>query len=229
MSHAPLRSPPARGVFVTFEGGEGAGKSTQIARLRQELVASGYEAVVTREPGGSPRAEAIRSIILSGQAKSAGPFAELILFAAARADHVAEVIGPALRRGAFVLSDRFTDSTRVYQGIATGLSPDILGQLDDAVAGDARPDLTIVIDVPVDVGSRRARLRRLDRGEGADRFEAEDEAYHERVRQGFLAVAQGDPSRCVVVDGAQPADDVEARIWSEVARRLDNRRAGRAD
>ncbi|TDR94285.1 dTMP kinase [Enterovirga rhinocerotis] len=217
MSLAPPSPPPARGFFVTFEGGEGAGKSTQIDRLRNRLAATGREILVTREPGGSPRAEAIRSIILSGLAKSAGPLAESALFAAARADHVDRVIRPALERGAVVLCDRFTDSTRVYQGLAGGLEPGILDRLDEAATAGIRPDLTIVIDVPVALGSQRARLRRSGRGEGIDRFEGEDAPFHERVRQGFLDLAASAPGRCVVVDGSQAIDVVGDAIWAEVS------------
>ena len=222
---APSAAP---GFFISFEGGEGAGKSTQIRQLQGRLLASGRSAVATREPGGSPRAEGIRSILLSGQAKFLGSTGEAVLFAAARQDHVETLIRPALRRGAIVLCDRFVDSTRVYQGAVAGIEATILDGLEEAATLGATPDLTIVVDVPAAVGLERARLRREARGEAADRFEAEDVAYHERVRAAFLAIAAAEPDRCRVIDGGRPAQDVSAAIWSLVARSLADR-AGQGD
>ncbi|WP_375457929.1 dTMP kinase [uncultured Enterovirga sp.] len=211
---------PPLGRFISFEGGEGAGKSTQIQRLRHRLAAHGFDTIVTREPGGSPRAEEIRAILLSGRAKGHGALAETLLFAAARADHVDHTIEPALGRGAFVLCDRFIDSTRVYQGALAGLPDTVLGALERATIGDTRPDLTLILDLPVEIGLVRAGARRTARGETVDRFEAEDASYHAEIRRAFLAIAQREPERCVVVDAGGSPDEVEARIWSAVEARL---------
>ena len=205
-----------RGRFVTFEGGEGAGKSTQVHRLAQKLRAAGVDVVTTREPGGSPTAEVIRGFLLSGRAKKLGTVGEAYLFAAARIDHVAETIEPALARGAFVLCDRFADSTRVYQGSAGGLDVSVIDHLERVAVGDCVPDLTIVIDVPVNIGMLRLGLRK---GE-ADRFEADAIAVHEARRRGFLAVAKANPERCVVVDGSSDIDVVEAEVARIVAERF---------
>lgn len=208
------------GIFISFEGGEGAGKSTQIEKLRARLEAAGRSVRTTREPGGSPRAEEIRAILLSGKAKHLGPVGETILFAAARQDHVSTLIRPAMAKGQIVLCDRFIDSTRVYQGAVAGLEAALLAGLETAATVGTMPDATVVIDVPVELGLERARLRRVARGETPDRFEAEDAAYHERVRSAFLAIAKAEPGRCVVVDGSASAESVAAAIWSALAPRL---------
>ena len=208
------------GIFITFEGGEGAGKSTQIERLRARLEASGCSVRTTREPGGSHIAENVRAILLSGKAKHLGPAGETILFAAARQDHVTTLIKPALARGEVVLCDRFVDSTRVYQGAVAGLEAALLAGLEVAATAGTMPDATVVIDVPVQLGLERARLRRQAREEAADRFEAEDAAYHERVRSAFLAIAKAEPGRCVVVDGNASTDAVADSIWSALAPHL---------
>jgi dTMP kinase len=202
------------GPFVTFEGGEGAGKSTQIERLARRIAALGREVVTTREPGGSPKAEAIRDFILSGGAQAFGPLAETMLFAAARADHVALTIRPALARGAVVLCDRFADSTRVYQGALGAVGADTLAALEGIACGETRPDLTLIFDLPAELGLARAQTRRLARAEAVDRFEAEDQAFHRNVRKAFLAIAHAEPERCVVVDAAGSADEVEAKAWA---------------
>jgi dTMP kinase len=207
-----------RGRFITFEGGEGAGKSTQVERLRRRLEAHGIETVATREPGGTPRAERIRRSLLAGEAKRFGPFAEAILFSAARMDHLDKVIRPSLARGAFVLCDRFADSTRAYQGVLGAIDLNLIEALERAVVGGDRPDLTLILDVPVDVGHRRAASRRGD-GE-ADRFEAEEGGYHDRLRQAFLGIAEREPDRCVVIDAGRNADVVEADVWCVVAERF---------
>lgn len=207
-------------IFVSFEGGEGAGKSTQIDRARARLESAGREVLVTREPGGSPIAERIRNILLSGQAKILGQTGETILFAAARRDHVETVIGPALRNGLVVLCDRFTDSTRVYQGAVAGVEALLLDRLEMAATSGISPDLTIVIDVPVEIGSERARARRAARGEAPDRFEAEAMSYHQGVRSAFLEIAKAEPERCRIVDGSRSVDEVAEAIWSEIAPRL---------
>lgn len=211
---------PIRGRFVTLEGGEGAGKSTQIRRLRARLEREGLEVVTTREPGGSPRAETIRAFVLRGGARRNGAFAETLLFAAARADHVDRLVRPALERGAFVLCDRFADSTRVYQG-RLGIVPEAaISALERVSLRGVSPDLTVVVDVPPKLGLARAGQRRELAGEALDRFEGESLAFHDGVRAGFLAVAAAEPDRCVVVDGSVAPESVERAIWAEIAARL---------
>lgn len=204
--------------FITFEGGEGSGKTTQITRLAEHLTASGFEVLATREPGGSPGAEALREIILSGAAEALGPDMETILFAAARMDHVTEVIRPALDAGKIVLCDRFHDSTRVYQGLA-GTDATLIETLEAAALAGLYPDLTIVLDVEAAEGLARARARRG--GKTADRFEREDVAVHEARRQEFLAIAAAEPERCVVVDAMRPADAIAEDIALLVSERLE--------
>ena len=212
-----------RGLFVSFEGGEGAGKSTQIAHLARRLRERGWRVVATREPGGSQRAERIRSILLSGKAKDLGSPGETMLFAAARRDHVETLIAPALGEGAVVLCDRFIDSTRVYQGVVAGLDRQFLGALEAAATEGTVPDLTLVIDVPAELGLERAGARRAARGEAADRFEAEDLAYHEKVRDAFLAIARAEPQRCVLVDGSATEEKVAEAVWAALEPRLAER------
>ncbi len=211
---------PTRGRFVTLEGGEGAGKSTQLVRLKARLEAEGHEVVATREPGGSTRAEAIRRFVLAGHALRHGPFAELLLFAAARADHVERLIRPALARGAFVLCDRFIDSTRVYQGRLGTLGDASVAALERVAIGPTRPDLTLVLDVPAKLGAVRAGQRRELTGAALDRFEREGLAFHTSVRDGFLAIAREEPERCAVVDASRGPDVVEREIWAELSGRL---------
>lgn len=211
------------GRFITFEGGEGAGKSTQIRLLAERLAARGETAVTTREPGGTPTAEAIRRVLLSGLAEQLGAEGEAVLFAAARADHVDRVIAPAVKEGKWVLSDRFYDSTRVYQGAAGGADPGLLGALERVAVDGTLPDLTIIIDVPAAVGLTRA-MRRAG-GEAADRFERDDITLHEKRREAFLAIARGEPGRCVVVDGTGSEADVAEAIWRAVSSRLLERAA----
>lgn len=209
-----------RGRFITFEGGEGVGKSTQIRRLVERLQAQGVPAVSTREPGGSPRAEALRRSLLSGSAKAYGPLAEAVMFSAARLSHLDETIRPALARGAWVLSDRFADSTRAYQGALGELEPRLVMALERIVVGDLRPDVTFVLDAPAAVGLSRAASRRRSHGEAADRFEAETEPFHERLRQAFLEIASSEPTRCVVIDADRDSREVEEEIWALVETRL---------
>jgi dTMP kinase len=207
-----------RGHFITFEGGEGAGKSTHSKLLAGRLKAAGHEVVLTREPGGSPGAEVIRHIILSGAAKPLGAEAETMLFASARDDHLRTTIRPALQRGAWVLCDRFADSTRVYQGIVGEVDLRLIEELERITVGDTVPDLTFVLDVPADVGVARTNKRRG--GTEADRFESEALDYHEKLRAGFRAVAESQPGRCVLIDVTAPEADVAAQIWSIVEQRL---------
>jgi dTMP kinase len=207
------------GKFITFEGGDGAGKSTQIRRLAAALAATGRKVEQTREPGGTPAAEAVRRLILSGLAESMGAEGEAILFAAARADHVDKVIRPALNRGEWVLCDRFADSTRVYQG-GGGADDALLRSLERVAVGDSRPDLTIILDVPAAVGLERARGRNGTDPTPADRFESEELWLQEKRRQAFLDIAEREPQRCVVVDATQSEDEVAHAVWKAVSTRL---------
>ncbi|GGE45745.1 thymidylate kinase [Agaricicola taiwanensis] len=206
------------GRFITFEGGEGTGKSTQTKRLAARLKALGHEVVLTREPGGSPRAEALRALLLSGKVKSLGSFAEAVLFAAARSDHLRATIRPALARGAWVICDRFADSTRAYQGALGDLEPDVVKALEETVVEDTVPALTIILDLPAEVGLGRARVRAGD--QAADRFEAEGLEFHEKLRRAFLDIASSEPRRCVVIDAQSEPDKVEQRVWQVVAGRF---------
>lgn len=208
-----------RGRFITFEGGEGTGKSSHAALLAQRLRALGIGVVLTREPGGSPGAEIIRHVLLSGAAKPLGPEAEAILFAAARDDHIRSTIMPALTRGRWVICDRFTDSTRIYQGELGGVDAKLLRALERVTVGDLRPDLTFVLDAPVEVGLSRAEKRR---GEAiSDRFESESKEFHERLRDAFRMLALSDPNRCVLIDASAERSAVAEQIWTVVNKRLD--------
>lgn len=211
---------PAEGRFITFEGGEGAGKSTQIARLASFLQAAGIPVEVTREPGGSPAAETIRRLLLTGKVRALGPQMEAAMFAAARADHMDERILPALAAGHWVLCDRFADSTRVYQGEA-GVDPAFLDQLEALAIMGRRPDLTVLIDVPPEVGLARVRSRKTAEQTGdPDRFEAEETAVHARRRALFLDLAKAQHDRFIVIDGALPAEAVAREIREGVEHRF---------
>ena len=206
----------ARGRFITFEGGEGAGKSTQVGRLAARLTAEGREVVTTREPGGSPGAESIRELVLTGSADRWSPATETLLMYAARRDHIERVIRPALERGAWVICDRFADSTRAYQGAAGGVDPKFISALETYILEGTRPDLTLVFDLPADVGLDRAHARA-----GAEmRFESKGTAFHERLREGFRAIADSEPERCALIDATAPMDAVEAAVWAAVSERL---------
>ncbi|HVV92868.1 MAG TPA: dTMP kinase [Hyphomicrobiales bacterium] len=207
---------PARGRFISFEGGEGTGKSTQAAMLAEALRARGFAVVETREPGGSALAEAIREVILSGQARPYGAFAEAVLFSAARADHLRATIRPALARGEWVVCDRFADSTRAYQGALGNLDPRLLRAMEDAVVEGTWPDLTLLLDMPAERGLARARRRS---GAG-DRFEDETLDYHRGLRHAFLDIAESAPGRIVVIDADRAAPEVAASIWKAVEARL---------
>ncbi|MCB1499176.1 MAG: dTMP kinase [Bauldia sp.] len=208
------------GKFITFEGGEGAGKSTQVRRLAARIGQSGHRVVTTREPGGTPAAEAIRAFILGGRAREMGSAGEAVLFAAARADHVASVIRPALADGAWVLCDRFTDSTQVYQGSEGGTATAVLDALERVAVGVTRPDLVIVLDLPAEAGLRRVRSRHAETGGRPDRFDSDELGLHERRRQAFLALADRDPARYAVVDANRAEDEVAEDIWGIVSGRL---------
>lgn len=206
----------ARGRFITFEGGEGAGKSTQVQRLAARLRAAGHEVATTREPGGSPGAESIRDLVLRGDADRWSPVTETLLMYAARRDHVERVIRPALERGAWVVCDRFADSTRAYQGAAGGTDPALIAALERHVVEDTRPDLTLVFDLPPAVGLQRAHARA-----GAEmRFESKGLAFHERLRDGFRAIAAAEPDRCALIDATGSIEAVESAVWTAVDARL---------
>ncbi len=207
-----------RGRFITFEGGEGSGKSTHAAALAKRLKPFGIEVVLTREPGGSAGAEIIRHILLSGIAKPLGAETEAILFAAARDDHVRTTIRPALVAGHWVICDRFIDSTRVYQGALGKVDAKLIRSLERVTVGAAMPDLTFVLDVPAKVGLARAKRRRGT--DATDRFEAEGIEFHEALRKAYAALADKEPKRCVVIDGRAPRDIVSERIWEAVLERL---------
>jgi dTMP kinase len=209
-----------RGRFITFEGGEGAGKSTQVRLLEQRLRAAGCDVVPTREPGGSPGAEAMRHILLSGAAKPLGADAEAILFAAARDDHVRCVIEPALRAGSWVLCDRFADSTRAYQGILGKVDMRLINGLERIAVGDTHPDLTLVLDLPPEIGLARAAVRRGQ--DEPDRFEAESLDFHARLRAAFRSIVEQAAQRCVLVDASGDPEQIAEKIWGIVRARFED-------
>ncbi|WP_258161995.1 dTMP kinase [Rhizobium sp. TH2] len=207
-----------QGLFVTFEGGEGTGKSTQIRLLADRLRRKGIDVLVTREPGGSPGAEAIRHVILSGAAEEYGTRMEAVLFAAARNDHVEEIIRPALKSGAVVLCDRFMDSSRVYQGITGNLEPAFVQNLERIAVNGVTPDCTIILDIPAADGLKRARLRAGESGQEQvlDRFEREELDTHEKRREAFLDIAAADPLRCRVVDAGGTPEEIAEKVFTVV-------------
>lgn len=206
----------ARGCFITFEGGEGVGKSTQIAHLAERLSGLGVDVVATREPGGSAGGEAIRALLVRGAADRWSSLTETLLMNAARRDHVERVIAPALARGAVVLCDRFADSTRAYQGAGGGVQKALIATLEAAVVDETRPDLTLIFDLAPEAGLARAAGRA-----GAEaRFEAKPLDFHERLREAFLAIAAAEPGRCQVIDAAADRARVAEAVWSAVATRL---------
>lgn len=206
----------AGGRFITFEGGEGSGKSTQVKRLAARLRGAGLSVTETREPGGSPGAEAIRGLLLDGEVGRWDALTEALLHYAARRDHLEKTLRPALTAGDWVLSDRFADSTLAYQGYGHGLDRAVIGQLHDAVVGAFTPDLTLILDIPVEAGLARA----AGRGQGADRYERMDLAFHERLRQGFLEIARQEPARCAVIDATADEAAVAAAVAAAVTARL---------
>jgi len=204
------------GRFITFEGGEGGGKSTQLRRLAERLRALGHEVVATREPGGSPGAESLRHLLVKGAADRWSPLTETLILYAARCDHLERIIRPALARGAWVISDRFADSTRAYQGAAGGVAPAFIGELEAVVLDATRPALTLILDLPADEGLRRAGRR----GDDENRFEEKGLTFHDRLRQEFLAIARREPERCRVIDAALSIEAVSAAIWADVETRF---------
>jgi dTMP kinase len=207
-----------RGKFITFEGGEGAGKSTQAAMLGSRLESIGIAVQLTREPGGSPGAEIIRHVLLTGAARPLGAEVEAMLFAAARDDHVQCTILPALRAGKWVVCDRFADSTRVYQGTLGRVDQKLIKVLERVSIGSLAPDLTVILDLPAQLGLERARQRRG--GAEADRFEGEGAEFHEKLRQAYLAIAADESDRCVVVDASAAKEAVAESVWQAVQSRL---------
>jgi len=209
-----------RGKFISFEGGEGSGKSTQLRRFVARLQSGGLAVVPTREPGGTPGAESIRKLLVEGEPGRWDAFTEALLHFAARRDHVERLVKPALGAGKWVISDRFADSTIAYQGYGHQLGAATIKDLAKAAIGTFAPDLTVVIDIPVEIGLGRAKARAAT-GHGAeDRYERFDRAFHERVRAGFLEVAAGASNRCVVVDGQGSEDEVAARVLEAASARL---------
>jgi dTMP kinase len=220
MIEAAANAGPVRGRFITFEGGEGSGKSTQIKILAERLNAAKLRTIVTREPGGSPGAEIIRHLVLAGMGKLLGTDAETLLFAAARDDHVHTVIKPALEQGVWVLCDRFADSTRAYQGRLGQVLPGVLNAMERVTIGDLKPDLTVILDIPVEIGMQRAAARRGSRA--PDRFEAEDIAFHRQLRDAYRDIAASDPQRCVVIDANADVATVAAAVWTALRDRVLN-------
>lgn len=204
------------GRFITFEGGEGAGKTTQLHRLAAHLRNMGRTVVESREPGGTPSAEAIRQLLVRGEPGRWRPESEALLNYAARCEHVNAVIRPALARGEWVLCDRFADSTLAYQGYGRGLGAETVRRLHALVLGDFAPDLTLILDLPVEAGLSRAEAR----GGRDDRFERMDRDFHGRLRQGYLSIAADEPERCAVIDATADVDTVGDAIWTTVRERL---------
>lgn len=204
------------GRFITLEGGDGAGKTTQIARLGAFLAGCGIDAVLTREPGGAPGAEDIRRLLVEGAAGRWDPLTETLLHLAARREHVARTVAPALEAGRWVVSDRFADSTIAYQGAGQGVGVARVRMLSDAVLGPLRPDLTLILDLPPEVALARMRARAA----APSRYDAMDIGFHRRLRDAFAAIAAAEPDRCVVVDAAAPADAVAAACAGIVAARF---------
>jgi len=205
-----------RGRFITFEGGEGAGKTTQARLLAERLRERGIDVVQTREPGGSPGAEEIRAIAVSGDAERWSARTETLLMYASRSDHLERKILPALEEGKWVVCDRFADSSRAYQGAGGGAPESLIEALDTHVVGDNQPNLTVVFDIPVEVGLERA----FGRGLFETRFESKGILFHQKLREGFLEVAVRHPERCVVLDATGEVEDVAERLWAVVEERL---------
>lgn len=207
----------AKGGFITLEGGEGVGKSTQIQRLAAALELANLPVLTTREPGGSPGAEAIRSLLVEGAVDRWDAITELLLHYAARRDHLAQTILPALQSGTWVICDRFADSTMAYQGYGLSLGRGVVEHAHALAVGDTRPDLTVILDVPLDVGLARAEAR--DGGD-SNRYERMDRDFHQRIRDGFLDIAKREPDRCVVIDASADADAVHTKIIEAATQRL---------
>lgn len=220
--------PAAR--FITFEGGEGVGKSTQVKRLLVRLNRMDIEAVRTREPGGTPKAEAVRAFILQGRSESWGPGAEAVLFAAARYDHVSSLIAPSLQSGKWVISDRFHNSTRAYQGLTGGVDDKLIRGLETLALDGHQPDITFILDMDPAIAFARVNNREIEKAlaQTGDRFEKEDLEWHRRLRQAFIAIAKANPERCVVLPAGQSEDALEQEIWDTLTRRFPELEAKKA-
>ena len=205
------------GKFITLEGGEGAGKSTQVSRLAARLERAGHTVCITREPGGAPGAEAIRELLVTGDPERWDAATETLLHYAARRSHLTDMIRPALARGEWVVCDRFADSTLAYQGYVGGVDKGFISEIYAQVVGDLTPDLTLILDLPPEVGLARAQAR----GEGEDRYERMGLNFHQRLRAAFLEIAAKEPERCMVVDADGDIETVAARIKSAVEDRLE--------
>ncbi len=210
----------SRGKFITIEGGEGAGKSTQVARLCTRLRDRGLEVVATREPGGSEAALEVRRLLVEGAVGRWDPLSELLLHSAARREHLVATVRPALEAGKWVVSDRFADSTMAYQGYGHGLGREAVEPVTALVVGETKPDLTIILDLPAESGLARAQAREDEKGAKEDRYERMALGFHERLRDGFLDIARREPERCVVVDAALDAEKVAEAVWRAAAGRL---------
>lgn len=208
------------GGFITFEGIEGCGKTTQIALLSERLTAAGFDTVVTREPGGCPIADQIRSVLLNGNNRAMAPLSELLLYAAARAQHVCEVIRPALQAGKIVLCDRFTDATLAYQGFARGLDRGLIENLNQLAAGDTKPLMTILFDCPVEIGLSRAISPLDGQGIREDRFEQESRAFHQRVRDGYAEIARLEPDRITILAADRELEAIANDVFHAVLPRI---------
>ena len=210
------------GRLITLEGGEGAGKSTQINLLASKLKDLGKDIITTREPGGAPGAEAIRALLVERRGQTWAPLTEAILHSAARAEHVTATVRPALEKGTWVISDRFSDSTLAYQGYGLGLSKATIAALTERATGGLKPDLTLILDIPVEQGLARAgrRIEANKKGPAEDRYERMGLAFHERLRRGFRAIAKAEPKRCKIIDASGTVDEVAERIWAAVAKRF---------
>jgi dTMP kinase len=209
------------GRFITLEGGEGTGKSTQIKRLAAALESRGIKVLATREPGGSPGAEQIRTLMVEGEPGRWDAITETLLAYAARADHVARTIGPALLTGTWVISDRFNDSTFAYQGAGRGVERETIRRIDSAVLDDFQPDLTLMLDLDVTIGLKRAMARPDTKMGMENRFEKFGAEFHEKLRQAFLEIARRNPDRCRVIDAGGSEDEVAEAIFTAVSRRFD--------
>jgi len=217
-----LDRPLRHGRFITFEGGEGVGKSTQVKRLVAALSQRSVEAIRTREPGGTPKAEAVRAFILQGRSEAWGPGAEAVLFAAARLDHVNQLVAPHLDEGRWVISDRFADSTRAYQGLTGGVDVRLIDALEILALNGHRPDLTVVLDMDPEAAFRRVMERETEAvlADTGDRFEKEDLEWHKRLRDAFLAIARNNAERCVIIPANQTEEALADEIWDVMLRRF---------
>lgn len=209
-----------RGIFITLEGGEGSGKSTQIRLLAESLTAQGHDVVITREPGGTPEAEKIRSFLVNRDGGNWTPMAECLLLYAARQMHVENLIKPALAEGKIVISDRFADSTRAYQSYGHGLPLKTIEELNTLSLGDFGPDMTFILDLPVDIGLARSGKRLIAAQSQEDRFENLGSPFHERLRQGYLEIAKRDSKRCTVIDATRTIEQIAADLSSRVKEKL---------